>query len=144
MKHETEECGLDVSLVLCNERTKVRMITTYSMVSKGRGFSLPQIHHPNFTDIYELYYVKDQVFVISEYLDFSLEDLLKHSIWPTETEIAFIISQVRRTDILLTPVSELIAIGAGWYTVYLVKKTQSPTHFSTEYSDSCSYLTIAT
>ncbi len=68
------------------------MITTYSMVSKGRGFSLPQIHHLNFTDIYELYYVKDQVFVISEYLDFLLEDLLKHSIWLTETEIAFIIS----------------------------------------------------
>ena len=43
------------------------------------------------------------MFAISEYLDFSLEDLLKHSIWPTETEIAFIVSQVRRTDILLYP-----------------------------------------
>jgi len=62
------------------------------MVSKGYGFGLPQIHYPNFTDIYKLYYVKDQVFVISKYLDFLLEDLLKHSIWPTETEIAFIIS----------------------------------------------------
>lgn len=53
------------------------MITTYSMAFDGRGFSLPQIHHPNFTEIYELYYAKDQVFVVSEYLDFSLEDLLK-------------------------------------------------------------------
>jgi serine/threonine protein kinase len=79
------------------------MITTYSMASDGRGFSFPQIHHPNFTDIYELYYTKDQVFVISEYLDFSLEDLLKHRIWPTETEIAYIISQVRLTDIILYP-----------------------------------------
>tara|TARA_R110002033_G_scaffold56023_1_gene104846 strand:+ start:251 stop:604 length:354 start_codon:yes stop_codon:yes gene_type:complete len=71
------ECSSDVSLVLCNERTEVRMITTYSMAFDGRGFSLPQIHHPNFTEIYELYYAKDQVFVVSEYLDFSLEDLLK-------------------------------------------------------------------
>jgi hypothetical protein len=106
------------------------------MASNGRGFSLPQIHHPNFTDIYELYYAKDQVFVISEYLDFSLEDLLKHSIWPIETEIAYIINQVRRTGIILYPrFFELIATGAGWYTVYSVKKSQSPTHLSTEYSD---------
>lgn len=86
------ECSSDISLVLCNERTDVRMITTYSIASNGRGFSLPQIYHPNFTDIYKLFYTKDQVFVISEYLDFLLEDLLKHSIWTIETEIAYIIS----------------------------------------------------
>jgi hypothetical protein len=97
------DCSSDVSLVLCNERTEVRMITTYHMASNGRNFSIPQLYHPNFTDLYELYYHKDQMFVISEYLDFSLGDLLKHSIWPTETEIACIISQVRRTDIILFP-----------------------------------------
>jgi hypothetical protein len=82
-------CNSNVSLMLCNERTEVRVITTYSALSNSGGFDLPQFHHPNFIDIYELYYIKNHVFVVSEYLHFSLADLLKQSIWPTETEIAF-------------------------------------------------------
>jgi hypothetical protein len=86
-------CESDVSLVLCNERTEVRVMKTYKVVPKGA--SLPQIQHRNIIDIYEVYCFKDQIFVISEYLDFSLEDLLLCDISLTESEIACVISQVR-------------------------------------------------
>ena len=66
---------------------------TYKVVPKGA--SLPQIQHRNIIDIYEVYWFKDQIFVISEYLDFSLEDLLLCDISLTESEIACVISQVR-------------------------------------------------
>ena len=66
---------------------------TYKVVCKDA--SLPQMQHWNIIDIYEMYCFKDQIFVISEYLDFSLEDLLLHDISLTETEIACVISQVR-------------------------------------------------
>ena len=57
------------------------------------------------------------LFAISEYLDFSLEDLLQHSIYPTEPEIALIVSQVRHVSSLAAYV--LIQTGFGWYTVHL-------------------------
>jgi hypothetical protein len=60
-------------------------------------------------------------FAISEYLDFSLEDLLRHSIRLIEPEIAFIISRVRWIASL--PSRVLIVAGAGWYPVHLVKGT---------------------
>jgi hypothetical protein len=59
------------------------------------GFNILRIQYPNFIDIYEVYYFEDQVFLISEYIDFLLEDLLKCSVYPTESEIVYIISQVR-------------------------------------------------
>jgi hypothetical protein len=83
------------NLVLCNADNEIRVITIYTATSDGSGFSLPHIQHQSFVDIYETFYFKDQVFAISEYLDFSLEDLIQHSIYPTEPEIAFIINQVR-------------------------------------------------
>jgi hypothetical protein len=86
-------CESDVSLVLCNERTEVRVMKTYKAGRKGA--SLPQMQHRNIIDIYEVYCFKDQIFVISEYLDFSLEDLLLYDIPLTESEIACVISQVR-------------------------------------------------
>jgi hypothetical protein len=83
----------NVSLVLCNKRTEVQVMKTYKVVCKG--VSLLQMQHRNIIDIYEIYCFKDQIFVISEYLDFSLEDLLLRDISLTETEIAYMISQVR-------------------------------------------------
>jgi hypothetical protein len=65
---------LDVSLVLCNKRTEVRVIRVYNVVDMG--FDLPQMRHRNIIDIYKTYCFKGQIFIASEYLDFSLEDLL--------------------------------------------------------------------
>jgi hypothetical protein len=78
-----------------NDGTDVRVITPYTETHDSNGFNILQIQHPNFIDIYEVYYFEDQVFLISEYVDFSLEDLLKCSVYPTGSEIACIISQVR-------------------------------------------------
>ena len=58
-------------------------------------FILPQMHHRNILDLYEVYCFKDRMFIIVEYLDFSLEDLLRHDIYLIENKIACVISQVR-------------------------------------------------
>ena len=50
------------------------------------------MRHRNIIDIYEIYCFKGQILIISEYLDFSLEDLLQHNIYLTETEIVCMIS----------------------------------------------------
>lgn len=78
--------------MLCNKRTDVRVMTIYNMI--GKGVDLPQMRHRNIIDIYEVYCFKDQIFIISEYVDFSLEDLLRHDIHLIETEIALHIPQV--------------------------------------------------
>jgi hypothetical protein len=85
----------DLFLVLCNARTDVRVISSYLVEQYGKGPWFPEFQHPSFVDIYELYHVGDEIFAVSEYLDFSLEDLLLHSIRLAEPEIAFIISRVR-------------------------------------------------
>jgi hypothetical protein len=85
----------DLFLVLCNTRTDVRVISRYFVEQYGKDSWFPEFRHPSFVDIYELYHVDDEIFAISEYLDFSLEDLLRHSIRLAEPEIAFIISRVR-------------------------------------------------
>jgi hypothetical protein len=87
-------------LVQRNDGTDVRVITAYTITrdnneSDSKGSSILEIQHPNFIDIYEVYHFEDQVFLISEYVDFSLDDLLQCSIYPTELEIGCIISQVR-------------------------------------------------
>ncbi|KAH8790821.1 hypothetical protein F5882DRAFT_490771 [Hyaloscypha sp. PMI_1271] len=84
----------DLFLVLCNTRTDVRVISRYFVEQYGKDSWFPEFRHPSFVDIYELYHVDDEIFAISEYLDFSLEDLLRHSIRLAEPEIAFIISRV--------------------------------------------------
>jgi hypothetical protein len=78
-----------------NDGTDVRVITSYFSRHGSNGFNILRIQHPNFINIYEIYRFEDQVFLISEYVDFSLEDLLKCSVYPKESEIACIISQVR-------------------------------------------------
>jgi serine/threonine protein kinase len=67
-----------------------------SYASQVECFTLPQIHHRNIIDIYEIYIFENTMFVISEYLDFSLEDLLRYDIHMTEDEIVCVISQVRQ------------------------------------------------
>jgi hypothetical protein len=84
----------DLFLVLCNRRTEVRVLSIFLIEQYGKGSWFPEFQHPSFVDIYELYHVNDEIFAIYEYLDFSLEDLLRHSIRLAEPEIAFIISLV--------------------------------------------------
>jgi hypothetical protein len=85
----------DLFLLLYNSRTDVQVISIYLVEQYGKGSWFPEFQHPSFVNIYELYHVDDEIFTISEYLDFSLEDLLRYSIRLTEPEIAFIISRVR-------------------------------------------------
>jgi hypothetical protein len=61
-----------------NDGTDVQVITAYTITrdSNESRSSILKIQYPNFIDIYEVYYFEDQVFLISEYIDFSLNDLL--------------------------------------------------------------------
>lgn len=59
-------------------------------------FPLLEIQHPNFVDLYEAYLFRGEIFAIVEYVGFSVADLLQHSIYPSECEIAYIISKVSR------------------------------------------------
>jgi serine/threonine protein kinase len=70
-------------------------------------FPLLEIQHPNFVDICEAYLFRNDISTILEYIGFSVEDLLQHSIYPTEREIAYIISQVSVTIPLLNPTPTL-------------------------------------
>ena len=88
-------------IVLCNEGTEVRTMRIFGDASddeNGNGnktyFPLLQLQHPNFVDICEAYQFNNEISVILEYVGFSVEDLLQSSIYPTEREIAYIISQV--------------------------------------------------
>ena len=68
---------------------------TFGVASEGDDFfPLLEIQHPNFVDICEAYLFESDIFVIVDYVGFSIEDLLQHSILPTEREIAYIMSQV--------------------------------------------------
>jgi len=69
-------------LVLCNSSSEIRVITPYAPTFNSSGFCLPHIQHWNFIDIYKIFHFEDRIFAISKYLDFSLEDLLQHSIYP--------------------------------------------------------------
>ena len=67
---------------------------TFGVASEGNtDFPLLEIQHPNFVDICEAYLFKSDIAVIVEYVGFSIEDLLQRSIYPTEREIAYVISQ---------------------------------------------------
>jgi len=110
-------------LVLCNDRSTVRVIQQFDEVESARTspmdtqaevtvcssfadssvrsvssaqftyFPLLSIRHRNFVDICESYLFDRQVFAITEYVGFSLETLLQRGIRPSEPEIAYIISQ---------------------------------------------------
>ncbi len=111
------------SLVLCDDRSPVRVIRVFQKVKSGRtspidthaegtvcsspadsvrsvssppeppSFCLLPIRHQNFVGICEEYIFNHQIFAITEYVGFSLETLLQRGIRPMEPEIAYIISQ---------------------------------------------------
>lgn len=99
-------------LVLCSDRSTVRVIQQFDALSdehevesadssvgsvssaKFTYFPLLSIRHQNFVDICESYLFERQVFAITEYVGFSLKDLLEHGIRPSESEIAYVVSQV--------------------------------------------------
>jgi len=95
--------GSGLTLVLCNNGTEVRVMRIFGDIASRDqgGRPLLQVQHPNFVDIYECYSFKDETFVFTECVGFSIEDLLLRSIYPTEREIAYIINQV--IHIILPP-----------------------------------------
>jgi len=65
---------------------------TSSTISKyDKVYYFPEIQYPNFVDIHECYLFGDKTFIFTEYIGLSIEDLLFHSIYLTEREIAYII-----------------------------------------------------
>ena len=56
------------------------------------SFPLVGIQHTNFVDVCEAYLFRNEAFLILEYVGFSVEDLLQHSLLPTEREIAYIMN----------------------------------------------------
>ena len=86
---------------------------TFGVVSEGKPegedpFPLLEIQYPNFVDICKAYLFRNEIFAIVEYIGFSIKDLLEHSIYPTEHEIVYIISQVSRIIPSFNPTPVLI------------------------------------
>ena len=122
--------GSGPSLVLCNNKTEIRVMRTFGDVSQSdesqgnesqgsEVYCLLEIQHPNFVNICECYLVEDEIFVFTEYVGFSIQDLLLHFISPTEQEIAYIIGQVSRISSFPHLTFADIA-GLGWDTIHLV------------------------
>jgi hypothetical protein len=66
---------------------------TFSVGSHDKeGYCFPKIQYLNFVNICERYLFEDKIFVFTKYIGFSIEDLLFHSIYLIECEIAYIIS----------------------------------------------------
>jgi hypothetical protein len=85
--------GSGLLLVLCNNRTEIQAIRTFGVISHDEEvYCFPEIQHLNFVNIYERYLFEDEIFAFTKYIGFSIEDLLFHLIYPTEREIAYIIS----------------------------------------------------
>lgn len=82
--------GSDRILALCNHGAEHRVIRS------GIWAQVPmfQIQHRNFIQFYGIYLFEGQTFVVSEYLDFSLQEILQNDIYPIESEIRYITSQV--------------------------------------------------
>lgn len=112
--------GSGPSLVLCNNRTGIRAMRTFGVVSHDEEvYCFPEIQHPNFVNICERYLFEDEIFAFTKYVGFSIEELLFHSIYPTEREIAYIISQVSRISPFPRP-TFVDMTGLGWHTIHLV------------------------
>lgn len=87
--------GSGVSLVLCNNRTEIRVMRTFDVVSEcDEVYYFPEIQYPNFVNICECYLFENEIFVFTEYIGFLIGDLLFYSIYLIEWEIVYIISQV--------------------------------------------------
>jgi hypothetical protein len=112
--------GSGSSVVLCNNGAEIRAMRTFGVASHDEEvYCFPEIQHPNFVNICERYLFEGKIFAFTEYIGFSIEDLLFHSIYPIEREIAYIISQVSRTSPFPRPTFVNIT-GLGWHTIHLV------------------------
>jgi hypothetical protein len=85
--------GTEDTLVLCNDRTEIRVLRSYSKMA-DHITPFRQIRHVNSVHIYELYSFEDKTYGVLEYMDLSLTDLLSYVNYLTEPEIAYIIGQV--------------------------------------------------
>jgi hypothetical protein len=85
--------GLGLSLVLCNNGTGIRVMRTFGIISEyDRVYCFPEIQYPNFVNIYKYYLFKNKIFVFTEYIGFSIEELLFYLIYLIEREIVYIIN----------------------------------------------------
>lgn len=125
--------GSGLTLVLCNNGTEIRVMKIFDIASGDQGGRpLLQVQHPNFVDIHEIYVFEDVASVFTEYIGFSIEDLLLRSIYPTEREIAYIISQVSHISSFFR--STFVNIAApGCDKLHPFQETRSPMHFNRQY-----------
>ena len=84
-------------LALCNHNADCRLIRTgQGSPAADQQKALHQVQHRNFVKYYECYCFEDRAFIVSEYVEFSVNDLLDNALYPTQREIAYIIGQVRQ------------------------------------------------
>ena len=99
------DIGVLTCLVTCNNRSTVRAVKVFSAASWGGSATyipLLRILHQNFVEVYKVYFFEGQVFVITEHVGSSLEDLLQKDVCFSEPDIAYIISEVGRTLSIFT------------------------------------------
>jgi hypothetical protein len=136
------ELGSSTWMVLCDDRSTVRVIESFDSVDELPGhfphvsdegnpcFPILEIWHPNFVDIDIIYLYGEEVFAITEFVGPSLNDLLQRPIEFSEPEVAYVISEVSHTK----PLSYLSdAVGLGRYTLYLVAEARPSTYICAEY-----------
>ena len=129
-------CSSGRELVLCNDRTEARVLRTGRVPSYYNNRELVRIQHKNFIGVYEMYSFEDKVSSVTEYIDFTVEDILLHSIRFTEPEIAYIIGQVSKALYRIPSYYHRIYItGIDRNTVYLVKKHRTYSHLGGERLD---------
>jgi hypothetical protein len=63
--------GTEDTLVLCNDRTKIRVLRSYSKMA-DHITTFRQIRHVNSVHIYELHSFEDKTYGVLEYMDLSL------------------------------------------------------------------------
>jgi hypothetical protein len=80
-------------LALCNRGAERRVISSVA-TSDWAPISIFQIQHRNFIHFYEIYLFEGQRFIVSEYIEFRLQEILQNDIYLIEPEIRYITSQV--------------------------------------------------
>jgi hypothetical protein len=107
-------------LVACNNRSTVRALKVFSSTSWDATFTpLLRILHQSFVDVHEIYFFDREVFVITEHVGLSLEDMLENSVCLSEPDIAYIIGKVSLTLSLSTLYSSDV-LDFGRYMLHLV------------------------
>jgi hypothetical protein len=82
-------------LALCNHGAKSRVIRSCPVAAPDwPQKSIFQIQHRNFIHFYKIYLFQGQGFIVSEYIDFSLKEILHNDVYPIEPEVRYITSQV--------------------------------------------------